>query len=77
VGNSLENIEKSKLKMLEMVSMPDQRHAVKVSEKSTTFVKIHSTHSIVRWIPIDYEADRGLGYIKYSSGDLRYSSKFK
>lgn len=57
--------------------MPDQRHAVRVSEKETTFVKIQSTHSIVRWIPIDYEADRGLGYLKYASGDLRYSSKFK
>lgn len=28
-------------------------------------------------MPIDYEAERGLGYIKFSSGDLRYSSKFK
>jgi hypothetical protein len=57
--------------------MPDQRHAIKISEKETTFVKIRSPHSIVRWIPIDYEAERGLGYIKFGSGDLRYSSKFK
>jgi hypothetical protein len=28
-------------------------------------------------MPIDYETERGVGYIKFSSGDVRYSSKFK
>jgi hypothetical protein len=64
-GNSLANIEKTKLKMLDMVNMPDQRHAIKISQKETTFVKVESEHSIVRWLPIDYENERGLGYMKF------------
>lgn len=63
--------------MLDMINMPDQRHAIRVSQKQTTFVTIKSPHSIVKWLPIDYENERGLGYIRYSSGDLKYSSKFK
>lgn len=76
-GNSLENIEKTKLKMLDSVNMPNQRHAIKISQKETTFVKIKSSHAIVKWLPIDYEFERGVGYMKFESGDLRYSSKFK
>lgn len=60
-----------------MVSMPDQRHAIKIAQKQTTFVKVNSAHSIVRWLPIDFDNQRGLGYMKYQSGDLKYSSKFK
>lgn len=40
--------------MLDMVSMADQRHAIKVSQKETTFVKVKSEHAVVRWLPIDY-----------------------
>ena len=76
-GNSLESLEKSKLKMLESVNMPNQRHAVKISQKETAFVKVRSSHAIVKWLPIDYEFERGLGYMKFDSGDLKYSSKFK
>lgn len=76
-GDSLEALEKSKLKMLDSVNMPSQRHAIKISQKETTFVKIKSEHAIVKWLPIDYEFERGVGYMKFESGDLRYSSKFK
>lgn len=54
-GDSLEALEKSKLKMLDSVNMPSQRHAIKISQKETTFVKIKSEHAIVKWLPIDYE----------------------
>lgn len=76
-GESLTALEKGKLKMLEAVNMPSQRHAVKISQKETTFVKVKSAHAIVKWLPIDYEFERGVGYMKFESGDLRYSSKFK
>lgn len=41
--------------MLDSVNMPNQRHAIKISQKETTFVKIKSSHAIVKWLPIDYE----------------------
>lgn len=63
--------------MLDFVSIADQRHAVKIEQSATTFVKIKSDHSIVRWIPVDYEAGLGLGYIQYAAGNLRYSAQFK
>lgn len=59
------------------MSIADQRHAIKVSQKQVTFVKVESEHSIVRWLPIDYDNDRGLGYLKFSTGDLKYTSRFK
>lgn len=32
---------------------------------------------MVRWLPIDTSVDEGTGYLKFKSGDFRYTSKFK
>jgi len=63
--------------MLDLVGMSEQKHAVKIVQNATTFVQINSEYSIVRWFPIDIESDQGTGYLKYKTGDLKYSSHFK
>ena len=65
------------MKMLDMVSVSGQRHAVKIEESSTTLVKVQAENAVVRWLPVDYEAGLGLGYLKYVAGDLKYTSGFK
>lgn len=62
-----------------MVSLEDQAHAIRLpeSDSSTTYVTIKSSFSTVRWLPIDLESDEGTGYMKFSKGDLKYTSKFK
>ena len=63
--------------MLDMVSVSGQRHAIKIEESSTTFVKVQARDAVVRWLPIDYEAGLGLGYLKFVTGDLKYTAGFK
>lgn len=77
VGESLTSLDGTKEKMLESVGMSQQRHAVKISQSDVAFIKISSEHSVVRWLPINYESEEGLGYLRFSAGDLRYSSVFK
>lgn len=38
---------------------------------------VNSKFSVVRWLPIDTSVEEGTGYLKFKSGDLRYTSKFK
>ena len=42
-----------------------------------TFVKISAEHSILRWLPLNFETDEGTGYLKNTIGDMFYSSDFK
>lgn len=42
-----------------------------------TFIRIKSSHAVIRWLPLNFQTDEGTGYNKFSSGDLLYSSKFK
>jgi hypothetical protein len=62
------------MSQLSEVAMPDQPHAVKITSFLPTFLKIKSDLSIMRWLPIDEITERGLGYFKYSVGDLSYST---
>jgi hypothetical protein len=59
------------------MGMNDQRHAVKITEKETTFIQVDSPYSILSWIPIDYETDQGTGYMAYAKGDIKYESNFR
>ena len=48
-----------------------------MSQKEVTFINVTSEHALIRWLPINFENDQGLGYLRFSAGDIRYSSKFK
>ncbi len=63
--------------MLESVGISEQKHAVKISQKDMTFVKISSEHAVVRWLPLNFETDEGVGYMRFSAGDMHYNSQFK
>jgi hypothetical protein len=76
-GDSLKNVDKQKQQQLDTIGLSDQKHAVKISQKETTFLKISAERAIIRWLPLDFENERGMGYIKYSKGDMKYSSIFK
>lgn len=76
-SDSLQKLHDQKGKSLEIVGVSEQKHAVKVSESSITFLTVESPHAIVRWLPLNFETDEGTGYLKFSAGDLMYSSKFK
>lgn len=65
------------MKLLDILAISEQKHAVKIVQNETTFVQVKSEHSIVRWFPIDFETDQGTGYLKYETGDLKYTSHFK
>ena len=71
-------MESEKYKALEALSSgSEQEHALQMSQNEMTFINIQSKHSIVRWLPINFETDEGTGYNKFTSGELYYSSKFK
>jgi hypothetical protein len=54
--------------------MPDQPHAFKVSEYSTTFIRVESELAIIRWIPINTQDQTGMGYLSYEIGLMKYTS---
>jgi hypothetical protein len=76
-SDSLTQLDSSKGKLLESVGISEQKHAVKVSQSQMTFIRVESEHSVVRWLPLNFETDEGTGYLKFAAGDLHYSSKFK
>lgn len=76
-GTSLKKFNNYEAQSLNKMGMKDQRHAFKIAEKEATFIQVDSPYSILSWIPIDYETDRGTGYMSYAKGDLKYESDFK
>lgn len=77
-ASSLQGLDKVKMKNLETVGISaSQKHAVKVSLSETTFLKIETTDALIKWIPIDFEKETGIGYFIYEVGDLKYTSRFK
>lgn len=60
-----------------MIGMPDQPHAVRLQEGfSNLLLGVQSEMALVRWIRIDEDEERGLGYYVYNAGSLRYNSAF-
>jgi len=55
-----------------MLSTSGQRHAIKIIQNDTTFVQVKAERAIVSWIPISFETDKGTGYLKFETGDLKY-----
>lgn len=53
-SDSLSKLGDQKSKVLESIGVSEQRHAVKISNKDVTFIKVSSEHSVVRWLPMNY-----------------------
>jgi len=73
-SESLKDLPNAKVNSLSILGMPDQPHAFKISEYLTTFLKIDSQMSTVRWIPIDEKTETGFGYLHYKVGQIKYAS---
>ncbi len=53
-GSSKKKLEESKPKILDMIGMPDQPHAVRLEEGySNLLLEVRSELSLIRWIGID------------------------
>lgn len=57
--------------------MPDQPHAIKIeSGWSNLLLSVSSPLSLIRWLPIKQQEEKGIGYYLYSAGSLKYDSSF-
>ncbi len=53
--------------------MPSQPHAIKIINPGVTFVRIKSKRSYFRWLPIDTDKGKGMGYLDYDIGSITYT----
>ena len=67
-------MNENKNKKLDIIGLPNQPHAVRINQKSTTFYKIHADLAIARWFPLDISKGIGTGYLDYQVGLLKYES---
>lgn len=75
-ADSMANLLQPKDKQLDIVKMPGQTHATKVSRYSMILVQVTGNMSTVRWFPIRQDREQGVGYMVYDAGDIKYDSAF-
>lgn len=57
--------------------MPDQPHAIKIERGYfNILLQVSSPLALIRWLPINFEQEKGIGYYLYSAGSLKYDSAF-
>ena len=65
-------------KVLDSIGMPGQPHAVKISSGYfNLLMRITSSLSLIRWMPINQQKEQGLGYYLYKAGTIKYDSVFR
>jgi hypothetical protein len=52
--------------------MPNQPHAIKIINPGVTFLRVKSKKAYLRWLPIDVEKGKGIGYLDYDVGSILY-----
>jgi hypothetical protein len=75
-GRTLENIRDRESHKLDIVGIPGQSHALKISASSPLYIDVVADMATVLWMPIDPNRERGIGYFKYAIGGLEYSTRF-
>lgn len=75
-GGNLETIKAKDSHKLDVIGIPGQSHAIKMSEFSTLYIDVVAPMATVLWMPLDEKEERGVGYFKYAIGGLEFSSKF-
>lgn len=61
-------------KSLDLIGMPNQPHAIKIINPGVTFLRVKSKKAYLRWLPIDAEKGKGLGYLDYDVGSILYEN---
>jgi hypothetical protein len=72
-SQSKSDLDKLESKSLDLIGMPGQPHAIKIMNPGPTFVRIQSKRSYFRWLPIDAEKGKGMGYLDYDIGTISYT----
>ena len=58
--------------------MPGQPHASKIERGFTNLLlRINAPLAIVRWLQINQDEQKGLGYYLYKAGKMMYDSQFR
>jgi hypothetical protein len=72
-SKSKADLDSLQSKPLDLIGMPNQPHAIKLLNPGATFIRIHSKKSYFRWLPMDPEKSKGMGYLDYDIGSITYS----
>lgn len=75
-SSSEDKLDNSSSKDLDVIGIPGQSHAIKIEEYSSLYLKVKAEKATMVWTPLNPEKERGVGYFKYSIGDIEYASKF-
>lgn len=59
---------------MDLIGMPNQPHAIKIINPGVTFLRVKSKKAYLRWLPIDVEKGKGLGYLDYDIGSILYEN---
>ncbi len=72
-SNSKSALDSLESKSLDLIGMPNQPHAIKILNPGTTFLRVKSTRSYFRWLPMNSEKGKGMGYLDYDIGGISYT----
>ena len=61
---------------MDVIGIPGQSHAIKIEEFSTLYLRVKADMATMIWTPLVPAKERGVGYFKYSIGELEYESVF-
>ena len=77
-GSSVKEIENKKERVLDKIGVPGQPHAVRIERWCTNLlVKVNAPLALIRWLPVNQDDEKGLGYYLYEAGSLKYDSVFR
>jgi hypothetical protein len=76
-GYSRKELQEKKESLLDSVGVPDQSHAVKIDQGySNILLSVNSELALIRWLPLNVDEERGIGYYLYNAGSLKYDARF-
>ena len=77
-GYNAKELEKGNEKVLDSIGMPDQPHAIRVTKGySNLLLRVNAQIALIRWLRVNQEEEKGLGYYLYKAGTLKYDSVFR
>lgn len=75
-SSELAELERKTAKQLDVIGISGQNHAIRVESQEVLFLKVKLDFGSLLWMPLNEQKERGVGYYKYSIGNLAYTTGF-